>query len=175
MTTAVTRDRGDCALDTAFLEGTLGFTIRLCQLNVFDDFIDRLSGLDLRPAEFSILCLIADNPGCRASRIAEYLWIKRPNFVPLLSGLEHRKLVVQRDRRQVSRSVSYGARPASRRQGEIRRRRARAVHGRSPRSKKTGRVAECAEHGRATRSPRGPRGPNGQGVTSWSARGSTSL
>jgi DNA-binding MarR family transcriptional regulator len=96
MTTAVTRDRGDCALDTAFLEGTLGFTIRLCQLNVFDDFIDRLSGLDLRPAEFSILCLIADNPGCRASRIAEYLWIKRPNFVPLLSGLEHRKLVVRR-------------------------------------------------------------------------------
>jgi DNA-binding MarR family transcriptional regulator len=84
------------ALDTAFLEGTLGFTIRTCQLNVFDDFINRLSVLDLRPAEFSILCLIADNPGCRASRIAEYLWIKRPNFVPLLSRLEERKLVVRR-------------------------------------------------------------------------------
>jgi DNA-binding MarR family transcriptional regulator len=90
------RDANAGTLDTGFLEGTLGFTIRLCQLNVFDDFIDRLSGLDLRPAEFSILCLIADNPGCRASRIAECLCIKRPNFVPLLSGLEQRKLVVRR-------------------------------------------------------------------------------
>jgi DNA-binding MarR family transcriptional regulator len=96
MSTATRRDRGERALDTAFLEGTLGFTIRICQLKVFDDFIDRLARRDLRPAEFSILCLIADNPGCRASRLAEYLWIKQPNFVPLVAGLEQRKLVLRR-------------------------------------------------------------------------------
>jgi DNA-binding MarR family transcriptional regulator len=86
----------DVELNTSFLENNLGFAIRTAQLVIFENLISRFGELDIRPAEFSVLCLIADNPGCRASQIAEYLLIKPSNFVPVISRLEKRRLVKRR-------------------------------------------------------------------------------
>lgn len=73
--------------------GIIGYRLRRAQLNVFQTFLSVFESLKLRPAEYSVLVLIADNPGRKQSEIAEVLGIKRANFVTLVHGLEDRGLV----------------------------------------------------------------------------------
>lgn len=77
-------------------EGTtslIGYRVRRAQLSVFQKFLAVFDELELRPAEYSVLVLIADNPGRKQTEIAEVLGIKRANFVTLVHGLAERKLV----------------------------------------------------------------------------------
>lgn len=73
--------------------GIIGYRLRRAQLNVFQKFLTVFDDLKLRPAEYSVLVLIADNPGRKQTEIAEVLGIKRANFVTLVHGLEERGLV----------------------------------------------------------------------------------
>ena len=73
--------------------GIIGYRLRRAQLNVFQKFLTVFENLKLRPAEYSVLVLIADNPGRKQTEIAEVLGIKRANFVTLVHGLEERGLV----------------------------------------------------------------------------------
>ena len=73
--------------------GIIGYRLRRAQLNVFQKFLAVFEDLRLRPAEYSVLVLIADNPGRKQTEIAEVLGIKRANFVTLVHGLEERGLV----------------------------------------------------------------------------------
>ena len=73
--------------------GIIGYRLRRAQLNVFQKFLTVFEDLKLRPAEYSVLVLIADNPGRKQTEIAEVLGIKRANFVTLVHGLEERGLV----------------------------------------------------------------------------------
>ncbi len=81
----------------------IGFVLRIAQIAVFQDFHRAVAALDLRPAQYSVLIVLRENPGVRASQVAEALGIKRTNFVPLLDGLERRGLTTRerlaRDRR----------------------------------------------------------------------------
>jgi DNA-binding MarR family transcriptional regulator len=74
----------------------VGYKLRRAQLIVFQDFLESFSKLKLRPAEFSVLALIAQKPGQKQSEIAETLGIKRANFVALMDGLERRGLAERR-------------------------------------------------------------------------------
>ena len=74
----------------------IGYKLRRAQLFVFQDFIETFSRMHLRPAEFSVLALIARTPGQKQSEIAEQLGIKRANFVALMDGLERRGLAERR-------------------------------------------------------------------------------
>jgi DNA-binding MarR family transcriptional regulator len=78
------------------MSSIIGYALRRAQLAVFQDFIDSFSRLKLRPAEFSVLTLIARTPGQKQSEIAEQLGIKRANFVALMDGLERRGLAERR-------------------------------------------------------------------------------
>ena len=73
--------------------GIIGYRLRRAQLNVFQKFLTVFDDLKLRPAEYSVLVLVADNPGRKQTEIAEVLGIKRANFVTLVHGLEQRGLV----------------------------------------------------------------------------------
>jgi DNA-binding MarR family transcriptional regulator len=73
--------------------GIIGYRLRRAQLNVFQKFLSVFDDLKLRPAEYSVLVLIAENPGRKQTEIAEVLGIKRANFVTLVHGLEERGLV----------------------------------------------------------------------------------
>lgn len=73
--------------------GIIGYRLRRAQLNVFQKFLTVFEELRLRPADYSVLVLIADNPGRKQTEIAEVLGIKRANFVTLVHGLEERGLV----------------------------------------------------------------------------------
>ncbi len=74
----------------------VGYKLRRAQLFVFQDFIATFAQLQLRPAEFSVLALIARGPGQKQTEIARRLGIKRANFVSLMDGLEGRGLADRR-------------------------------------------------------------------------------
>jgi DNA-binding MarR family transcriptional regulator len=101
MTTA--GSEADETLRTEETLGMIGYRLRRAQLNVFHQFLTIFEQLDLRPAEYSVLVLIEENPGRKQSEIAAALSIKRANFVALVDGLEKRTLisreVVASDRR----------------------------------------------------------------------------
>src|SRR5690554_1935384 len=74
----------------------LDFKLRRAQLLAFQDFSESLSKLKLRPAEFSVLAMIARYPGQKQTTIAEKLGIKRANFVFLMDSIESRGLAERR-------------------------------------------------------------------------------
>lgn len=84
------------ALRTEATTGILGYRLRRAQLSVFQRFLEVFEEARLRPAEYTVLLLIADNPGRKQTEIAEVLGIKRANFVTLVHGLEARQLVERR-------------------------------------------------------------------------------
>lgn len=73
--------------------GIIGYRLRRAQLSVFQRFLTVFGELKLRPVEYSVLVLIAGNPGRKQTEIAEVLGIKRANFVTLVHSLEERGLV----------------------------------------------------------------------------------
>jgi DNA-binding MarR family transcriptional regulator len=112
------------SLDLAPLMGFVGYAVRRAQIAIFGDFLESLREVDLRPAQFGVLVVIGDNPGMRQSEVCGGLGIQKANFVPLISELESRGLVVRApgatDRR------SYALHLTS--QGEALLRRARELH-----------------------------------------------
>lgn len=93
------------------MSSIVGYMLRRAQLYVFQDFIESFARLKLRPAEFSVLNLIAQSPGQKQSEIAEQLGIKRANFVALMDGLERRGLAERRKSREDKRSHSLHLTP----------------------------------------------------------------
>jgi len=77
-------------------EGIVGYKLRRAQLVVFHDFLQTFARMKIRPAEFSVLSMIARTPGLKQTEIAEALGIKRANFVALMDGLEARGLADRR-------------------------------------------------------------------------------
>ncbi len=89
-------DDGEQALDTSSIDGIIGYRLRRAQLRVFARFLDCFGEVGLTPAEFSVLVLVADNPGRTQSTIAAALGIKRANLVALTEGLARRDLIERR-------------------------------------------------------------------------------
>ena len=89
------------AAGIATLDGFVGYRLRRAQIAVFEEFIREFAALDLRPAQFSVLLVIAGSPGLNQSEVAATLGIQRANFVALINRLEKRGLVERRpvDRR----------------------------------------------------------------------------
>ncbi|MDP3896341.1 MAG: MarR family transcriptional regulator [Mesorhizobium sp.] len=78
------------------MDSIIGYKLRRAQLLVFQDFLQSFAKLNLRPAEFSVLAMIARTPGLKQSEIAAALGIKRANFVALMDALEKRGLADRR-------------------------------------------------------------------------------
>lgn len=89
----------------------VGYKLRLAQLMVFQDFIESFARMKLRPAEFSVLAIIAHAPGQKQTEIAGQLGIKRANFVALMDGLERRGLAERRKAANDKRSHSLHLTP----------------------------------------------------------------
>lgn len=92
--------------DLPEMSSIVGYVLRRAQLCVFQDFIESFAEMKLRPAEFSVLNLIAQRPGQKQSEIAEQLGIKRANFVALMDGLERRGVAERRKSPEDKRSHS---------------------------------------------------------------------
>jgi DNA-binding MarR family transcriptional regulator len=81
-------------LDSA-LDDLIGYALRRAQLKLFQNLISRLAVHDLRPAQFSALAIIDQNPGLMQADLAKALAIEPPQVVPLLNKLESRALAVR--------------------------------------------------------------------------------
>jgi DNA-binding MarR family transcriptional regulator len=80
------------AFDIGILSEHLGYFIRRLQVWVFQDFIRTLAPIDIRPAQYSVLVVIAANPGLSQSDLADRLGIERARLVRVLDKLEKRRL-----------------------------------------------------------------------------------
>lgn len=86
------RRAGPPAIELGVLAGHLGYFARRLQVWIFQDFIRRLSSLDISPAQFSVLAVIGANPGLSQAELAATLGIERARLVRLLHRLEQRAL-----------------------------------------------------------------------------------
>lgn len=80
-------------LDTSYLESLLGYNARRTALAVIGVFLRRMAPFELRPVDFSVLTLIAHNPGATSRQICAALDIQPPNLVGLVRQMEARGLV----------------------------------------------------------------------------------
>jgi DNA-binding MarR family transcriptional regulator len=83
-------------VDLGGLTKHLGYLIRRAQIWVFQDFIRTLAGVNIRPAQYSVLTVISANPGMTQMSLSKALGIERARLVHLLNGLEARKFVERR-------------------------------------------------------------------------------
>lgn len=83
-------------IDYGPLADNAGYLLRRAQLWIFQDFIRTMAPLDLRPAQYSVLLLIRQNPGLSQITLACALGIERARLVRLLDQLEERRLVERR-------------------------------------------------------------------------------
>ncbi|WP_192923227.1 MarR family transcriptional regulator [Sinorhizobium meliloti] len=83
-------------LDLSYLEGTIGYSIRRAQLAVFQDIYESFEELSITAVQFSVLAVVADNPGTNQADLASALGVERPRIVPILDALEARGLAVRK-------------------------------------------------------------------------------
>ncbi|HEY7609719.1 MAG TPA: MarR family transcriptional regulator [Alphaproteobacteria bacterium] len=79
-------------VDLGVLPEHIGYVVRRAQLAIFKDFIQTLARVDIRPAQYSTLIVIGQNPGLTQAALGRALAIKRANLVGMLNELERRKL-----------------------------------------------------------------------------------
>ncbi len=80
-------------VDYGVLNTSLGYVIRRAQLRVFQEFNHFFEALDIKPAQFSTLEIIYNNPGLRQTTLAKALNIQRTNMVGMLDKLQQRGLI----------------------------------------------------------------------------------
>lgn len=93
--TAARIDARDERIALGDLSGNLGYRVRRAQLWVFKDVSRRLAPFALSPAQFSVLAVIAANPGINQLTIASALDIERAGLGRLVDRLEQQGLVTR--------------------------------------------------------------------------------
>jgi DNA-binding MarR family transcriptional regulator len=81
------------ALPVDPLKDLPGYALRRASSAAMQKLARRLSQLDLRPSEASVLMVIEANPNISQSEIGRMLEIAGANMAPLISRLEKRELV----------------------------------------------------------------------------------
>ena len=84
-------------VNTDFLQSLLGYNARRAALVIIDEFLNHMKPLGLRPVEFSVLCVIAHNPGVTSRQLCAVLGLQPPNLVAPLQDFEKRGLLERRD------------------------------------------------------------------------------
>ena len=75
-------------IDYGELSTAVGYRMRRARGSLLADLNERLSLRDMRPTDFSVLTIIANNPGLKQSEVAEALGIQQANFVAVIKALE---------------------------------------------------------------------------------------
>ncbi len=99
-------------VDTSFLETLAGYNARRASLTIVSLFMERMAPYGLRPVDFSVLTLVAHNPGITSRQLCSALDILPPNLVGLLKGLEKRDLIEKREHPRDKRAQGLHLTPA---------------------------------------------------------------
>jgi DNA-binding MarR family transcriptional regulator len=101
-------------IDTTFLQSLLGYNCRRAALAIIEIFLERMAIYGLRPVDFSVLSIIAHNPGVTSREICTTLGILSPNLVSMVRSLDERGLIERRqsdhDKRAIGLSLSVAGR-----------------------------------------------------------------
>jgi DNA-binding MarR family transcriptional regulator len=81
------------SIDLGPLAGRIGFIMRRAQLLIARELNSLLHPTGVNAGQFTVLTLVAHNPGLKQTEISNALWIKRSNLVTQLHELERRGLV----------------------------------------------------------------------------------
>lgn len=81
---------------TAPLQDLIGYALRRAQGQVYADLNDALARISLRPLQYTLMLMVAENPGASQSSVCEALGIQKANCVPTMSELERRGLIIRR-------------------------------------------------------------------------------
>ncbi|WP_051424596.1 MarR family winged helix-turn-helix transcriptional regulator [Pseudomonas sp. URMO17WK12:I4] len=92
MDTSPLPQNGGDALPDNWLDTLVGYALRRAQMKVFQHLVGNLAEHDLRPAQFTAMVIIDNEPGLMQADLARQLAIEPPQLVPLLNKLESRGL-----------------------------------------------------------------------------------
>ena len=84
------------AVDTRFLRTLAGYNTRRAALAIIEVFMERMAVYDLKVVDFSVLSLVAHNPGVTSRQLCAALNVLPPNLVGLIAALERRGLIERR-------------------------------------------------------------------------------
>ena len=83
-------------LDTRVLEAFVGYNARRAWLAVSEVFAERMAVYGLKQVDFSVLSLLAHNPGSTSRQLCSTLDILPPNLVSLIAAMDSRGLIERR-------------------------------------------------------------------------------
>lgn len=83
-------------VDTRYLESLVGYNARRASLAIIEVFMERMAVYGLTVVDFSVLSLVAHNPGITSRQLCTALSILPPNLVGLIAALDRRGLVERR-------------------------------------------------------------------------------
>ncbi len=110
------------AVDTSYLESLVGYNARRATLVIMEAFFRQMAVYGLRPADFSVLSLVAHNPGITSRQLCSTLSIQPPNLVGMIHQLEKRELITRRPHPRDGRAMGLHLTTAGRkliRQAEV--------------------------------------------------------
>jgi DNA-binding MarR family transcriptional regulator len=87
---------GETVVRTAPIQDLIGYALRRAQGVVYADLNDALARISLRPLQFTLLLMVAENPGSSQSSVCEALGMQKANCVPTMSELERRGYIIRR-------------------------------------------------------------------------------
>lgn len=99
-------------VDTRFLESLLGYNARRAALAVIGVFLERMQPFQLKPVDFSVLSVVAHNPGITSRQLCTALGILPPNLVGMVNALEKRELVSRRPHPRDGRAMGLHLTPS---------------------------------------------------------------
>jgi DNA-binding MarR family transcriptional regulator len=110
-TVAVAPARSD-QLDTRVLEALVGYNARRAWLAVSTVFAERMAAYGLKQVDFSVLSLLAHNPGATSRQLCATLDILPPNLVSLIAAMDSRGLIERRPHPHDGRAIGLYLTPA---------------------------------------------------------------
>jgi DNA-binding MarR family transcriptional regulator len=99
-------------LDSRVLEKMVGYNARRAWVAVAALFAERMAPYGLRPADFSVLSLLAHNPGATSRQLCATLAIQPPNLVKLIAAMDSRGLIERRPHPRDGRALKLHLTPA---------------------------------------------------------------
>lgn len=99
-------------VNTRFLRTLVGYNTRRASLAIIAVFMERMAEYDLKVVDFSVLSLVAHNPGITSRQLCATLNVLPPNLVGLIAALERRGLIERRPHPSDGRAMGVHLTPA---------------------------------------------------------------
>lgn len=83
-------------VDNSYLRTLVGYNARRASLSIIEVFMERMAVYGLKVVDFSVLSLVAHNPGITSRQLCSTLGVLPPNLVGLIAALDRRGLIERR-------------------------------------------------------------------------------